>query len=286
MKKLCKREFFLNPIGIVLVRRGNDMRDEEMSRSSGFEEVSERTQPTHIKRSGGYTVDLVCKISSIVNNCSDRNKLSERMRDSLMETLGYLDTKIFFSDEIIYYVDSSSQIVNHSYDYSPTEHLPACARDFLKSDKLLSIDSACKEHDCPLKSSNLENEHRFSFKLGTEEKTYGVLCVNALDHLAMDSEDFQLLKWISSEIAYALKRIESEDYLKTTKGELQKSKKSLRNLFNENLAVMIVLDPETRRFVNANDAALNFYGWDKETLLSKRIEDVNTLPVASKIHVD
>jgi len=30
--------------------------------------------------------------------------------------------------------------------------------------------------------------------------------------------------------------------------------------------------------VNANDAALNFYGWDKETLLSKRIKDVNTLP--------
>ena len=58
----------------------------------------------------------------------------------------------------------------------------------------------------------------------------------------MGSEEFQLLKWISSKIAYALKRIEREDYLKTAKGELQKSKKSLRNLFNENLAVMIVLD--------------------------------------------
>ena len=184
------------------------MRDEKMSRSSGFEEVSERTQSTRMKRSGGSTVDLVCKISSIVNNCSDRNKLSERIRDSLLETCGYHDAKIFFSDEIIYYVDSSSQIVNHSYDYSPTEQLPACARDFLKSDKLLSIDSACKEHDCPLKSSNLENEHRFSFKLKTKEKTYGVLCVNTLEHLTMDSEDFQLLKWISSEIAYALQRIE------------------------------------------------------------------------------
>jgi len=64
LKELCKREFFLNPIGIVLVHRENDMRDEEMSRSSGFEEVSERTQPTRMKRSGGSTVDLVCKISS------------------------------------------------------------------------------------------------------------------------------------------------------------------------------------------------------------------------------
>jgi len=264
------------------------MRDEEMSRSSGcfLQEVSQRTQSTRMKRSGGSTVDLVCKISSFVNNCSDRNELSERIRDSLMETRGYLDAKIFFSDEIIYYVDSSSQIVNHSYDYSPTEHLPACARDFLKSDKLLSIDSACKEHDCPLKSSKLENEHRLSFRLETEEKTYGVLCVNTLEHLAMDSEELQLLKWISSQIGYALQKIEREDYLKTAKEELQKYKKSLRNLFSENLAIMIVLDPETRRFLNANDAALNFYGWDKETLLSKRIEDVNTLPVASKIHVD
>ena len=255
------------------------MRDEDLSRSSGFEEVRGRTQSTGMERSGGSTADLVCKISSIVNSCSDRNKLSERIRDTLLETRGYFDAKIFFSDEIVYYVDSSSQIVNHSYDYSPTKNLPACARDFLKSDKLLSIASACKEHDCPLKSSNLENEHRFSFILETKEKTYGVLCVNTLDHLAMDSEKFQLLKWISSETAYALQRIEREDYLKTAKQELQKSKKSLRNLFSENLAIMIVLDPVTRRFLNANDAALNFYGWDKETLLSKRIEDVNLNPL-------
>jgi len=75
-----------------------------------------------------------------------------------------------------------------------------------------------------------------------------------------------------------LSRESKEDYLKTAKEELWKGKKSLRNLFSENLAVTIVLDPETRRFLKANDAALNFYGWDKETLLSKRIEDVNTFP--------
>ena len=84
------------------------MRDEEMSRSSGFEEVSQRIQSTRMKRSEGSTVDLVCKISSIVNNCSGRNELSERIQDSLLETLSYHDAKIFFSDEIIYYVDSSS----------------------------------------------------------------------------------------------------------------------------------------------------------------------------------
>ncbi len=86
MRELCKRTVFLNPIGIVFVRRENDMRDEEMNRSSGFQEVSERTQPTRMKRSGGSTADLVCKISSIVNNCGERNELSERIRDSLLET--------------------------------------------------------------------------------------------------------------------------------------------------------------------------------------------------------
>ena len=89
MRELFIRTVFLNPIGIVLVHRENDMRDEEMSRSSGFEEVSERTQSTRMKRSGGSTVDLVFKISSIVNNCSDRNKLSERIRDSLPEIRSY-----------------------------------------------------------------------------------------------------------------------------------------------------------------------------------------------------
>jgi len=61
--------------------------------------------------------------------------------------------------------------------------------------------------------------------------------------------------------------------------ELLKSKDRLRGFFRESLAVMILLDPETRRFVEANDSALSFYGWDRETLLSKRIEDVNVNPL-------
>ncbi|WP_289059882.1 hypothetical protein [uncultured Mesotoga sp.] len=43
--------------------------------------------------------------------------------------------------------------------------------------------------------------------------------------------------------------------------------------------MMILLDPVTRRFVDVNNSALSFYGWDRETLLSKRIEDVNVNPL-------
>jgi len=42
---------------------------------------------------------------------------------------------------------------------------------------------------------------------------------------------------------------------------------------------MILLDPETRRFVDVSNSALSFYGWNRETLPSKRIEDVNVNPL-------
>ncbi|HRO36931.1 PAS domain S-box protein [Thauera sp.] len=49
------------------------------------------------------------------------------------------------------------------------------------------------------------------------------------------------------------------------------------HIFNNSHAVMLILDPESGRILDANPAAEEFYGWSKETLKSMQIGDINTL---------
>jgi len=51
-----------------------------------------------------------------------------------------------------------------------------------------------------------------------------------------------------------------------------------RGLFEHNHSVMLVIDPEDGRIVDANPAAATYYGWTREELRQKSIGDINTLP--------
>lgn len=55
-----------------------------------------------------------------------------------------------------------------------------------------------------------------------------------------------------------------------------------RNLFENNHSVMLVIDPITGAIVDANPAAVSFYGWTLEEFRQKNINEINTL-AASEI---
>ncbi|HEV7502942.1 MAG TPA: PAS domain-containing protein, partial [Vicinamibacteria bacterium] len=53
-----------------------------------------------------------------------------------------------------------------------------------------------------------------------------------------------------------------------------------RQIFEKNLAVQLLIDPETGRIVEANPAACEFYGYSREELVSRSITDINSLPTS------
>ena len=61
-----------------------------------------------------------------------------------------------------------------------------------------------------------------------------------------------------------------------TEEELKKSELRFRTLFSGHSAIMIVLDPESARIVDANQAAADFYGWSIDALKTMMITDLNT----------
>jgi PAS domain S-box-containing protein len=66
--------------------------------------------------------------------------------------------------------------------------------------------------------------------------------------------------------------------------ELEETKLNYKNLqqryqalFENENTVMLIIDPDSGKIVDANPAAENFYGWNKEVLTSMNISDINIL---------
>jgi len=53
-----------------------------------------------------------------------------------------------------------------------------------------------------------------------------------------------------------------------------------RQIFERNLAVQLLIDPDTGRIVEANPAACAFYGYTRDELIKRKITDINSLPVS------
>jgi PAS domain S-box-containing protein len=58
---------------------------------------------------------------------------------------------------------------------------------------------------------------------------------------------------------------------------LRDSEERYRNLFQNDHAVMLIIDPETGDIVDANPAAARYYGWSIKELCRKNIKEINTL---------
>jgi PAS domain S-box-containing protein len=58
---------------------------------------------------------------------------------------------------------------------------------------------------------------------------------------------------------------------------LRESEKVFRDLFENHAAATLILDPDTGKIVDANQAAANFYGWPRDRLRQMRIQQINTL---------
>ncbi|MDP3306407.1 MAG: PAS domain S-box protein [Erysipelotrichaceae bacterium] len=58
---------------------------------------------------------------------------------------------------------------------------------------------------------------------------------------------------------------------------IRDAEKKYSSLFNNDHTVMLLIDPKDMQIVDANPAAVNFYGWSKNELLLKKITDINVM---------
>ncbi len=66
---------------------------------------------------------------------------------------------------------------------------------------------------------------------------------------------------------------------KRVEDSVRKSEANLRSLFEENTSVMLLMDQATGIIIEANPAAIQFYGYPRDRLQGMRISEINTLPL-------
>lgn len=65
--------------------------------------------------------------------------------------------------------------------------------------------------------------------------------------------------------------------MKSTMNSLVESEQRYKSAFYDHSAVKLIIDPDSGTIIDANKAAVRFYGWSADQLKCMRIQDINTL---------
>ncbi|MBW3565488.1 MAG: EAL domain-containing protein [Acidobacteria bacterium] len=107
--------------------------------------------------------------------------------------------------------------------------------------------------------------------LQIEGETIGVIGLQSYDEEVRYTErDRDILVFVSRHLAIAIEQKRSEE-------ALRRSELRYRQMFQNNKAVQLVLDPRDGAIVDANESALDFYGYDLESMRKMTIHEINTL---------
>jgi diguanylate cyclase (GGDEF)-like protein/PAS domain S-box-containing protein len=104
-------------------------------------------------------------------------------------------------------------------------------------------------------------------------KNYGTVNFSSPQpfHRPFDETDSEFVGLLARWVGSAIERDQARQ-------RLVASEARFHQIFETNVAIKLIIDPDSGRIVDANEAACNFYGYDKATLLAMRIGDINTLP--------
>ena len=107
------------------------------------------------------------------------------------------------------------------------------------------------------------NEYDIEFRIQRPTDNAVLDIHSRAEYTAQDNRIFGLIQDITSK--------------KLAEEQLQESQSRYFSLFHNNHAVMLLIDPETEQVVDANPAAVAFYGWSHDELVGKKIYEINTL---------
>ena len=104
-----------------------------------------------------------------------------------------------------------------------------------------------------------------------------LLNVYATEVNLFNQEEINLLKEIGEDVSFALDTLHLAELHKQTEASLIQSEKRFKEMFEEHSAIMLTFNPDTGFIMEANKAAIEFYGWTIDEIRKLRIHDINTL---------
>ncbi|HWR02041.1 MAG TPA: PAS domain S-box protein [Chlorobaculum sp.] len=154
---------------------------------------------------------------------------------------------------------------------------PSSARDMLKDTGFEPWRSqAVRRGYASVLSLPLKNEHR----------VFGALSIYSATTDTFDADETTLLTSLADNLAYGISMLQNRKAKKLAEEAMRQSEARYRSIFQNKYTVMLIIDPENGSIVDANPAAVDFYGWQRDELCRMNITQINLLPkeeVLSKI---
>jgi len=113
----------------------------------------------------------------------------------------------------------------------------------------------------------IQRGERFKTELEMRRKDGSIVWINLFGKAINPDSEEDGSVWVFEDI--------TDNKLNAQK--LQESEERYRSLFEDNLVVMLLIDPETGNIKDANKAAVSFYGWNRSRLKKMKITDINAL---------
>ncbi|RLC24006.1 MAG: hypothetical protein DRH56_07035 [Deltaproteobacteria bacterium] len=216
----------------------------------------------------------------------DPSRLVQKMTDSLVRTRGYYNAWIALFDSSGWAVSSAK--AGFGEDFLPMAEqlaagrLPSCAREALgKTGVLVVDDPPGKCHDCPLAHRHGDCGALIS-RLAHGEKVYGVIAVSAPRRFITEAEEQRLVKDVAEDIAFALHNMEMERERTTAERSLRSSEERYRRLFEETRDA-IAITTRKGRFIDANQAFLDLFGYSREDLSRMTFKELYADPLLGRV---
>jgi two-component system, cell cycle sensor histidine kinase and response regulator CckA len=116
-----------------------------------------------------------------------------------------------------------------------------------------------------------------SLPLKTGEKAFGALTMYSAIQDSFNAEETKLLTALADNLAYGITMLQTRTARDEAEDALRQSEALYRSRFQNLHTVMLIIDPENGMLVDANPAAVSFYGWDRDELCQKKISQITLL---------
>ncbi len=146
--------------------------------------------------------------------------------------------------------------------------MPCCSRNILK-------DPQFEPWRTEAESRGFASIQSFPLKDG--EAVFGALTIYSSIPEAFDVEETKLLMSLSENLAYGISMLRTRKAHSLADNELHQSEERYRSLFQNKHNVMLIIDPKGGAIIDANPAAVNYYGWSREELCLMKIGQINLL---------
>ncbi|KUL26581.1 PAS domain S-box protein [Chlorobium limicola] len=116
-----------------------------------------------------------------------------------------------------------------------------------------------------------------SLPLISDHKVFGALNIYSGLEDAFNVEETELLSSLAENLAYGITMLKTRKAHELAEEKLRQSEARYRSLFQNKHTVMLIIDPADGAIVDANPAAVTFYGWKYDELCNMNIAGINTM---------